>query len=100
MLRKGGLDAPSQKRVQHRVKLFREVLNQQRSAAAHTSANGLLFKLISCYSLPLNFVHEVLLALTDYLQILAISVLDPLYPLQLGVNHKCSLDWYNLLSDF
>ena len=43
---------------------------------------------------PLNFVHEVLLALTDYLQVLAISVLDPLYPLQFGVNHKWSLDWH------
>ena len=30
---------------------------------------------------PLNLLHEVLLALPDDLEILAISVLDPLYPL-------------------
>ena len=84
-MRKGGLEAPSQERIQHRVELFRKVLNQQGSATAHTPANSLLFKLIS-FS-PLNFVHEVLLTLADYLQILAISVLDPLYPLQLGVKH-------------
>ena len=79
------MEAPSQERIQHRVELFRKVLNQQRSATAHTPENSLLFKLIS-FS-PLDFVHEVLLPLADYLQILAISVLDPLYSLQLGVNH-------------
>ena len=56
---------------------------------------------------PLNLLHEVLLALPDDLEILAISVLDPLYPLQsevkkryeypkfylqLGVNHQGPLD--------
>ena len=78
------MDAPSQERIQHRVELFREVLNQQRSATANTPANGMSLKLRSCSFSPLNFVHEILLALADDLQILAISVLDPLYPLQLG----------------
>ena len=37
---------------------------------------------------PLNLLHEVFLALPDDLEILAISVLDPLYPLH---NERVSL---------
>ena len=57
---------------------------------------------------PLNLLHEVLLALPDDLEILAISVLDPLYPLHIkrvslgfsSLHEFCSLTTFTLMFIF